>query len=397
MWTIYFFILLHFHSSNAFSPVTFISSRNAITESVEWSSFSSSSCGFSLWELSNSNSDNNEDDDDGDVDGTISIIKSPSGKQITLIGTAHLSKRSNTQVKRVIETINPNVVMVELDRTRLSRIGIDKIEDIQLNKVTTSQDIELPSVYNDNRDDTWNPLQIVQNVLVEGFTRVSRTLLTGMYNDMSKKMNNSEGGGGEFLVAIRAAEACSQCHTLILGDRDSLTTIRRAAILALESGDPFSVLQRLQQANSQEMNEMQSRVRLALQEEQRQNQEKQQNVAITPIDESLVQIGMMEALKEDAGFRDRLFEKLEQEVPEFTQAFLKERDYIMSESIRRELEFPGVQNVVGVVGLAHLPGMKANFQAIFADQPVPLQIKSTPTDELNTPTGTNVYFVFVVQ
>jgi pheromone shutdown protein TraB len=48
---------------------------------------------------------------------------------------------------------------------------------------------------------------------------------------------------------------------------------------------------------------------------------------------------------------------LEVQVPEFTQAFLKERDYIMAQAIRRELLDANVKQVVGVVGLAHVPGM----------------------------------------
>jgi pheromone shutdown protein TraB len=43
---------------------------------------------------------------------------------------------------------------------------------------------------------------------------------------------------------------------------------------------------------------------------------------------------------------------LEVQVPEFTQAFLKERDYIMAQAIRRELLGANVKQVVGVVGLA---------------------------------------------
>lgn len=46
----------------------------------------------------------------------------------------------------------------------------------------------------------------------------------------------------------------------------------------------------------------------------------------------------------------------------------------MSESIRRELERrpDEVKTVVGVVGLAHVPGMEKHFETVFADQPAPL-------------------------
>ena len=91
-----------------------------------------------------------------------------------------------------------------------------------------------------------------------------------------------------------------------------------------------------------------------------------------------IKVAMMEALKEDIQFRDRLFQKLEAEVPEFTMAFLKERDYIMSESIRREV-MEGerdVRHVVGVVGLGHVPGMEANLEAMFLNKEIPLLTSS---------------------
>jgi pheromone shutdown protein TraB len=195
-----------------------------------------------------------------------------------------------------------------------------------------------------------------------------------MYKNMSKDIiGNENGSGGEFLVAIRAAKACPSCHTLVLGDRSSLTTIRRAALLAMKSGDPLGVLNRLQQSNAEEMEQLETRVRNDLMMAKANNK--------SEVDQSEVQLAMMETLKVDTQFRNRLFLKLEQQVPEFTQAFLKERDHSMSESIRRELDLLSssstststtissssnsktVQHVVGVVGLAHVPGMEAGHLA----------------------------------
>jgi pheromone shutdown protein TraB len=302
-----------------------------------------------------------------DDDSTVSTLTSPSGQIITLIGTAHLSRKSNEQVQRLIEEIEPNVVMVELDPSRLHRIGIASVDDIQL-QVANSEDIVLPKSYLDNDDGIpWflRPVFVFQEVVSEAFSRIARALLTGMYKDMSDKMNNKEGGGGEFLVAIRAAENCTACVKLVLGDRSSLKTIKRAAELAIKSGDPLGVLDRLQQANGEEMQQLEERVRKEVVAEKGGND--------VVVDESEIQIAMMETLKEDSQFRDRLFRKLEQEVPEFTQAFLKERDYIMAEAIRRELASPDVQRVVGVVGLAHVPGMQENLRAMFSNEKVPLE------------------------
>jgi pheromone shutdown protein TraB len=312
------------------------------------------------------------EDKTNNEESTVATLTTPDGKtKITLIGTAHLSKRSNEQVTRLIQEVQPNVVMVEVDPTRLSRIGIESMEKIQVERVVSSDDIVLPTTSSD-QPNRWNPFQILQDAVLEAFTRISRALLTGMYEDMSKEMTNGadkNASGGEFLAAIRAAEACPNCHTVVLGDRSSLTTIRRAATLAMQSGDPLGVLGRLQEANAEEMEHLEQRVMEELTNKNKNGE------GVEPAD---IKVAMMEALKEDIQFRDRLFQKLEAEVPEFTMAFLKERDYIMSESIRREV-MEGerdVRHVVGVVGLGHVPGMEANLEAMFLNKEIPLLTSS---------------------
>ena len=327
--------LSYFSSSSSSS-----SSRRSPSPSYYYCQRCSSSRSRQLLFLSSSISsdDNGGNDDVGG--GTVSSWTSPSGQVITLIGTAHLSEKSNDEVERVIGELQPNIVMVELDKTRLSRIGIDSVKDINL-QVVTSEDIELP---NNNNESPWYWM------FLNGFAQVARKMLTGMYNDMSSKMNNKDGGGGEFLVAIRAAESCEVCTKLILGDRDSVTTIQRAAQLAMESGNPFRVLQKLSEANGQEMEQLESRLRQELGDD---------------VDSAEFQVAMMEELKTDADLRNRLFAKLEKEVPEFTQAFLHERDYIMSRVIAREIENnSSVQRVVAVVGLAHVPGIQSNLESM---------------------------------
>jgi pheromone shutdown protein TraB len=174
-------------------------------------------------------------------------------------------------------------------------------------------------------------------------------------------------GGGEFLIAIRQAEQLDSVHTLVLGDRSSITTIKRAATLAFQSGDPLGVLARLQQVNAVEMRSLEATVRQEL-------EAARARTSGVAVEESQINVAMMERLKEDTEFRNRLFRKLEQEVPQFTQAFLKERDYIMAEAIRRELvdSVQVVEKVVAVVGLAHVPGMEATLRAMFSNSTLPL-------------------------
>jgi pheromone shutdown protein TraB len=304
-----------------------------------------------------------EKQDEDEIGNTVvSVTNDKTGQTVTLIGTAHLSEKSNDQVQRLIEALRPNVVMVEMDKSRLERIGIDSINDINVNRVTTSDDIELPIVQTNNKPQ--GLVGIAQGIFIQIFTKIARALLTNMYNDMGEQMNAK--GGGEFLRAIQSAENCTVCDTVILGDRNSMVTIQRAAELALESGDFMGVASRLQNVNTVEMQKMEIKVRKELLQENDNNGEN--------LDESVVTKAVMEKLKEDKEFRTRLFSKLEENVPEFTQAFLKERDYLMCESIIRELERSPEENknVVGVVGLAHVLGMEKHFRSVFDGKPAPL-------------------------
>lgn len=314
-----------------------------------------------------------QEDEDKDENTVVSVTNPETGQIITLIGTAHLSTKSNDQVQRVIEALQPNVVMVEMDKSRLERIGIDSINDINVDRVTTSDDIKLPMLPPINRPNGLG--RIFQRIFIQIFTQIARALLTNMYNELGDQMNAK--GGGEFLRAIQSAENCTVCDTVILGDRNSLVTIQRAAELALDSGDFMGVANRLQDVNKVEMENLERKVRKEL------LQEKDDNSFL--LEESEVTAALMEKLKEDKQFRSRLFSKLERHVPEFTQAFLKERDYLMSESVLRELgRSEKIKNIIGVVGLAHVPGMEKHFLSVFAGKPAPLIEGLSSTDDVDS-------------
>lgn len=315
-------------------------------------------------QTSSATSSNSVTEDNEDENTVVSITNPKTGQSVTLIGTAHLSEKSNQQVQRLIETIQPNAVMIEIDPSRLERLGFDSTADIKVAKVTDSEDIELPVVHRKPKNGL---MGIVQEILVGTFSQIARAFLTQMYKSLENDMDQK--AGGEFLQAVRSAENCEVCDTVILGDRNSVTTIQRVAELAIESGDFVGVLSRLQDVNKEEMDKLEKVVRQDLLK-----QKGAENTDDFELDEVELTTAIMETLKEDKQFRTRLFSKLEQNVPEFTQAFLKERDYLMSESIRRELDRrpEEVKTIVGVVGLAHVPGMEKHLKTVFADEPAPL-------------------------
>ena len=324
-------------------------------------SVSSSSLFVEISSLTSSNSLTEDEEDENTV---VSISNPKTGQTVTLIGTAHLSEKSNQQVQRLIETLQPNAVMIEIDPSRLERLGFDSAADIKVEKVTDSEDIELPIAPRNSKDGL---IGIAQKVFVGVFSQVARAFLTQMYKSLENDLDQK--AGGEFLQAVRSAENCDICDTVILGDRNSVTTIQRVAELAIESEDFIGVLNRLQTVNKEEMDKLEPVVRKELLK-----QKGEEGNDDYELDEMELTTAIMETLKEDKQFRTRLFSKLEQNVPEFTQAFLKERDYLMSESIRRELDRrpEQVKTIVGVVGLAHVPGMEKHFKTVFAGKPAPL-------------------------
>ena len=315
-------------------------------------------------EASSSTSGTSAAENEEDDNTVVNIANPKTGQSVTLIGTAHLSEKSNQQVQRLIESLQPNAVMIEIDPSRLERLGFDSASDIKVAKVTNSEDIDLPIAPLKTKDGL---MGLAQKAFVGVFSQVARVLLTQMYKSMENDMDQK--AGGEFLQAVQSAESCDVCDTVILGDRNSVKTISRVAELAIESGDFTGVLNRLQGVNKEEMDKLEPQVRKELL-----RQKGQEGNDDFELDEVELTTAIMETLKEDKQFRTRLFSKLESDVPEFTQAFLKERDYLMSESILRELELrpEEVKTVVGVVGLAHVPGMEKHFRTVFADEPAPL-------------------------
>jgi pheromone shutdown protein TraB len=281
---------------------------------------------------------------------TVEKIILESGFRVTLIGTAHLSKESNRQVERIIRDTRPDVVMVEFNKSRLSRIGYKSMDDIGL-PVVTADDIVPPGQGNllqdgDNNKVSWwkVPKMAAKNLFLNALTGVASVVLDARYDQMSKAVENDEGRGGEFKAAIEAAKA-NGASRVILGDREMSISIRRLAELALEGGGLWGVLKRWNAIQKEEMAPLQDQVKQDLRKTNAEHSDADLSKAT------------MEAMKKDSIFRERFLKRLENEVPEFTQAIVTDRDYIMAESIRREAE-KGAQHVVGVVGVAHVPGIK---------------------------------------
>ena len=120
------------------------------------------------------------------------------GRQVTLLGTAHVSHESARLVAEVIEGEKPDTVCVELCESRYQSI---------------------------RHKDTWQNMDIVKVIREKkAFLLLSNLLLASFQKRIAKKLNIRP--GQEMIQAIESAESVGA--TVQLADRDVRTTLARA-------------------------------------------------------------------------------------------------------------------------------------------------------------------------
>lgn len=74
---------------------------------------------------------------------------------------------------------------------------------------------------------------------------------------------------------------------------------------------------------------------------------------------------------------DEMLNELTKEYPDLVQVFVKERDIYLTHSLQTACEYrrrdgERVKNVVGVVGMGHVPGIIENWGKISHEQVIPI-------------------------
>ncbi|XP_065058290.1 traB domain-containing protein-like [Rhopilema esculentum] len=251
---------------------------------------------------------------DFELSDNVVKIETDDGCKIYVVGTAHFSMASQEDVSQTIQTVCPDVVMVELCGGRVSIIQYD--EETLLRE---AKDISMAKL----------KMAIKESGFVGG---VMQLLLLSMSAHLTKQLGMAP--GGEFRRAVKEAKKIPGCQVL-LGDRPVQITLSRAmAALSfwqklkmgwclLTSRDPIS---------KEDIEKFKQKDMLA------------------------------EILKEMTG-----------DYPMLTKVFVNERDLYMAHTLRKAARpVPIVDEtgaicghepavVVGVVGLGHLNGIKENF------------------------------------
>lgn len=260
-------------------------------------------------DVESSSSNKSEDDFDNNLPETVTLLTyKETGAKIYLIGTAHFSKESQEDVEKVIRNVQPQLVVVELCRSRTSILELDENTVLE-----EAKKIDLTKIM----------ATIKSNGVVNGLMYI---LLLNMSAHITKEIGMAP--GGEFRVAYREAAKIPNC-CVHLGDRPIGITMRRAlsrlswfqtiklAWHLLTTKDPISV---------EEIEKCKNR-------------------------------DMLEQLLAD----------LAGEYPAFREVFLDERDIYLTNSLQSAAQNgptlkPGeVPNenlkIVGVVGIGHTPGI----------------------------------------
>ncbi|KAJ7372063.1 hypothetical protein OS493_021492 [Desmophyllum pertusum] len=245
---------------------------------------------------------------------TVTKLETPEGCKVYIIGTAHFSKESQDDVEKTIQAVQPDVVLVELCKSRVDILKYD--EEFLLKE---AKNIDMQKLR----------LAIKQSGVIGG---VMQVLLLSVSAHITKQLGMAP--GGEFRAAYREARKTPGCQ-IHLGDRPIQVTLSRA-MAALSIWQKMKLAWHLITTKD----------------------------PISPED--------VERCKQ----KDLLAEMLAEmtgDFPTLYKVFVSERDQYLARSLRLSATPIEIHNadgvpqgivpsvVVGVVGIGHVEGITANW------------------------------------
>nr|XP_022295851.1 traB domain-containing protein-like [Crassostrea virginica] len=247
-----------------------------------------------------------------DLPETCTLLETVHGSKVYVVGTAHFSAESLNDVTKVIQATQPDVVSVELCMDRIKILQLD--EDTVLRE---AKDMNFQKV----------KANIAQNGLVQGLFNV---MLLNISARLTKELGMAP--GGEFRQAYKEAQKVPRCK-LHLGDRPIHITLQRAfALLSC-----WQLVKFIWHAWN--------------------------------FDEPISKEDVEKFKGKD--LLEQLLAEMTTEFPGLSQVVIEERDTFLAHSLKMAAEpiraprepkgyIPKV--VVGVVGIGHVSGIKANWE-----------------------------------
>lgn len=238
-------------------------------------------------------------------------------EEIWLLGTTHISSDSSEDVERVVRTLRPDNVVVELCR---SRAGIMYASDEDV----TGQQLKW-NMFSLSGSEFFSA--IGRSINLGGQTALAlRVLLAVMSSRIASGVNHPF--GDEFRAARKAAEEVGA--QIVLGDRPIEITLERA----------WNSL-----SWTEKLNLVVSAVRGIISASDRSKDElKDTNMDVSPF---------------------QLYKQLSFSYPSLLQPLIHERDTYLAWSLKRSKAVNKSKRVVGVIGKGHLNGV---IYALISDQ-----------------------------
>ncbi|KAJ2939679.1 hypothetical protein O0L34_g14398 [Tuta absoluta] len=262
---------------------------------------------------------------DEGLPSTVTVLDAPDGGKVYLVGTAHFSVQSQEDVSRVIQEVNPHIVMVELCEQRTNILLLD--EEIILRE---AKNINIKKIR----------ATMQQNGVFNGLMYI---LLLNMSAHITKELGMAP--GGEFRRAMAEAKKIPNC-IVQLGDRAIDITLHRA-IASLSWGQTIRFIWHLLTSN--------------------------QTISLEEV----------EKCKQKKMLEDML-EEMAEEFPALKRVFVVERDMYLCHSLQVAALQPRREpcRIVGVVGIGHVAGIVDHWGKVTPlDIPPLLQI---PPPSLST-------------
>ncbi|XP_067203496.1 traB domain-containing protein isoform X2 [Linepithema humile] len=240
---------------------------------------------------------------------TVTLLTAPEGGKLYLVGTAHFSVESQNDVSKIIQAVQPHVVVVELCR---ARIGIMQLDEEVMYRYAKNIDYKT----------------IMDTIKKEGlYNGLLHILLLRMAARVASQLGMPP--GGEFRRAFEEVKKVPNC-IVHLADRPINITIQRA-IRSLSWWQTIKLGWHLSMMND-------------------------------PITQEDVELCKQRSML------DEMIASMKEEFPVLGEVFVKERDIYLTNSLQLACLPCGPANrllveprVVGIVGLGHVSGIVENW------------------------------------
>lgn len=245
-------------------------------------------------------------DDHASLQATLTRLTTSNGAEVFLIGTAHFSQKSVQDVQKVMQTVKPSAVVLELCRERAFMLTLDEESLLEQNRKLSFDKI--------------------RSAIAE--KGVAQGLIFIMFIKMSANLTEKLGlaPGSEFRAGSAEAQKIPGC-SVVLGDRSLKVTVARLVA-------SVSLWQKIKLVYQVLLN-----------------------------DNSITQEDVEKC--KDKDILERLLEELAGQFPGFKTVLLDERNIYLAHSIYQYAQNSetslGPQRVVAIVGIGHVAGIIENW------------------------------------